>query len=94
MKVFLVKFHTGEWDNYREVILRIYDNLLAAQEYANQLRAKLDSMGRHTEGNNSSSENQETRYDDVSLFEEASIDYSGAWITVSNPYPVYKDNNG
>lgn len=92
MQVYLVVFHTGEWEGYHQLLLRIYNNLPAAEKYANQLRSKLDSIGRHSSGNNSASDNQNTRYDDAYLIEDnedTAIGYNGAWITVSSPYQVY-----
>ena len=86
MNCYIVNFVTGEYEDRYETVVKIFSNKEKAEECANAIRAKLDTIGRHARGDNSALENEETRYSAPTL-DGYRIDYTGAWVSVDGPYP-------
>jgi hypothetical protein len=86
MNCYIVNFVTGEYEDRYETVVKIFSNKEKAEECANAIRAKLDTIGRHARGNNSASDNKETRYNHAEI-DDRTIDYTGAWVNVDGPYP-------
>jgi hypothetical protein len=88
MDCYIVCFCTGEYEDRSESVVKVFSTKEKAEECANLLRAKLDSIGYHTMGNlNSAFEQDESAYHRPTV-DGFSIDYTGAWVNVNGPYPL------
>lgn len=83
MICYIVFFCTGEYEDYKESVIKVFGSKENAEKFAQELRNKLDDLGCHSRGNNSCCESKD-HYDIE--FEGNQIDYTGAWIAVSSPY--------
>lgn len=89
VEVWLVHFETGEYSDAQEHVDAVFSSEEKANDYAAAKTARLEKLGLNADGNNSNSIDHELRYSQAVRDEfGGSIDYTGAWYSVSGPYPV------
>ena len=86
MDCYTVTLITGESSDYTETVARVFSTKEKAEQFAIGLRERLDQIGRHRSGNNSASNNRETRYR-TDILDGINIDYNGAWVSINGPIP-------
>ncbi len=88
MDCYVVYFCTGEYDDYRENIIKIFANEDSANDFSDAFSKRLDEIGYNMHGDNRSVHNKETRYN--GKIDGHIIDYTGASIEVRGPFEFIK----
>jgi hypothetical protein len=84
MNCYIVYIKTGELTRTSDKLLKVFSDRSKAEEYSDEVRERLDEIGYHKWGNKSSLSNPDTMF--TGFFQDFSIDYTGAWVTVNGPY--------
>jgi hypothetical protein len=61
MKVYLVWFETGEYEDRRDIVMQVFDGKSKAEKYAAQMNKKLNDYGLSSEGDSSNRHNTQLR---------------------------------
>jgi hypothetical protein len=88
MKVWVVWFGTGEYEDREEHIDCLFTSKVKADNYAIKKRKELNKLGLHIEGDCSRRHDTDHRDSDAIRDKFGRIDYTGAWYDVSGPHEV------
>ena len=86
MDCYIVYFCTGEYSDYNKTPMAVFTSKQEAEKYAKEKRSLLNDLGCHSEGNNNKSK-EYPRPDFDNMF----IDYTGGWISIGNPIPLFSN---